>query len=316
MDKNRFLTKIRFYSLQRFILRLIANVIIPFYYIVTVNSKNSKLPKTDASYGKIIVTLTSFPLRINKVWISIESILRQKRKPDMIILWLSKEQFKSIDCLPKRLLAQQKRGLIIRFVDGDIKSHKKYYYTLREYPNDILVTIDDDIIYPTTLISQLVELNKIYPTAICCHLALRIQTKDKVILPFNKWTTLKKYAGPSFDIYFGSGGGVLFPPFSLHREVLNDTVFKKYCFYSDDVWLNIMSQLNDTMIVKSGYYSNCLPIIFIRNQKLATTNIKNNENDVQMQAVITYYNKECRLDKKKLFIQKRELIQSKNDEQN
>ena len=42
---------------------------------------------------KIIVSLTSFPGRINEVWICIESLMRQTFKPDAIELWLSLKQF-------------------------------------------------------------------------------------------------------------------------------------------------------------------------------------------------------------------------------
>ena len=42
---------------------------------------------------KIIVSLTSFPGRINEVWICVESLMRQTFKPDAIELWLSLRQF-------------------------------------------------------------------------------------------------------------------------------------------------------------------------------------------------------------------------------
>jgi hypothetical protein len=301
-DKNIFLSKIRFYSFLRLTVRLLANFIIPLFYSITYNNTTARLHINKKSSNRLIASLTTFPLRINKTWIVIESILRQSHKPDKIILWLSKEQFPSIDFLPKKLRNQQKKGLEIRFCEGDIKSHKKYFYTLKEYPNDFLLTLDDDIIYPTTLIKQLNELNNIYPKAVCCHLALEIKTNGGKILPFMEWKPLKQFVSPSFNIFFGSGGGTLFPPFSLHHEVLNDNVFKKHCFYADDVWLNCMCQLNDTMIVKSSYNSHCLPIIFFKNQMLASINVGLNQNDTQIQAVRAHYNKALSLDKNKLFM--------------
>ncbi|NQU32398.1 MAG: hypothetical protein HQ521_04120 [Bacteroidetes bacterium] len=303
-DNNTFLKNIRYYSVLRLTLRLLANVLIPLYYALTYNSINAKIHVTNKSNNRIIVSLTTFPLRINKIWIVIESIMRQTHKPDLIILWLSKDQFASVENLPKKVKRLRQKGLEIRFCDGDIKSHKKYFYTIKEYPEDFLLTIDDDIIYPTILISQLVELNEIYPKAVCCLLALSIQTHGEQILPFMKWKPIKQFASPSFNTFFGSGGGTLFPPSSLHQEVLNDTVFKKLCLFADDVWLNCMCQLNDTMIVKSAYNSDCLPILYIRNQTLASINMVNNENDVQIQALRTFFNEAYKLDKNKLFLRK------------
>ena len=77
-------------------------------------------------------------------------------KPDEIILWLAEEQFNGIDSLPKALLEQQKRGLTIRFCD-DLRSHKKYYYTMQEYPRDIVILVDDDIVLSKRYYKEIME---------------------------------------------------------------------------------------------------------------------------------------------------------------
>ena len=155
-NKNQYLTKIKYYAILRFLIKITVNSLVPILFLLTKNKKNFSLLETDAKESPlVIVSLTSFPARIKKVWLVIETILRQSQKPDKIILWLSKEQFPSLEILPPRLLGQQKRGLQIRLVDGDLKSHKKYYYTLHEFPNDIMITIDDDIFYRSTMIEDL-----------------------------------------------------------------------------------------------------------------------------------------------------------------
>ena len=65
----------------------------------------------------------------------IETILSQSIKPDKVILYLSKVQFPRLeDDLPDSLLHMKASGLDIRFVEGDIRSHKKYYYVMQAYP--------------------------------------------------------------------------------------------------------------------------------------------------------------------------------------
>ncbi len=289
IDKNKFLAKIRFYSLQRFSIRVIVNLLIPLYFILTKNNNEAKPPNKKFHSPKLIVSLTTFPARISRVWIVIESLLRQTHKPDEIILWLSKDQFDSIDKLPKKLRKQQKNGLDIRLCSGDLKSHKKYYYTLQQYPEDFLITVDDDIIYHTTMIAELVELNKKYPRSICCHRASYIKTKNDKILPYLDWGVINSKQGPSYNIFQTSGGGTIYPPHSLHCEVLNDKVFKQNCFYADDVWLNIMSQLNGTTVVKADYNSVLLPVINFNNVKLSSINVTLGKNDKQLDDVRNYY---------------------------
>ena len=74
---------------------------------------------------KVIVSLTSFPARIDTVYITIKSILMQSLKPDLIILWLAHEQFPQKENeLPRNLLELKKYGLAIEWC-YDIKSYKK-----------------------------------------------------------------------------------------------------------------------------------------------------------------------------------------------
>ena len=74
---------------------------------------------------KVIVSLTSFPARIDIVDITIKSLLMQSLKPDEIILWLAKGQFSGEENgLPTKLLKLKKYGLTINWCN-DIKSYKK-----------------------------------------------------------------------------------------------------------------------------------------------------------------------------------------------
>ena len=92
--------------------------------------RNKALLKKDFRYApKMIVSFTSFPARIHVVYKTLSSIYEQTMLPDKVILWLAKPQFPNLDAdLPESLLAYKKLGLEIRWVDEDIRPHKKYYY--------------------------------------------------------------------------------------------------------------------------------------------------------------------------------------------
>ena len=82
---------------------------IEWFYNIPVCNRYKKYPSK--RYGlncnkrsqKVIVSLTSYPKRINTVWITIETLLRQSFKPDKIILWLATDQFDGIESLPTEL---------------------------------------------------------------------------------------------------------------------------------------------------------------------------------------------------------------------
>src|SRR5690606_35475441 len=121
----------KFFSLVRFLYRFFFSFFIE-YYLKLFPSKIKSLP---ISYGEdfLIVSLTTFPLRIGKIWIVIECILRQKLPPNKLVLTLAKSQFKNgFADLPKSTLKYlEKKLLTVDFVDDDIRSHKKYHYVFK-----------------------------------------------------------------------------------------------------------------------------------------------------------------------------------------
>ena len=127
----------------------------------------SPLPKQRTTQGeRMVVSLTTFPLRIGKVHLTIQSILRQSRPADRILLWLSKEEFPEEAQLPANLLRLKEKGLDIRFCDN-IRSFKKVFYTAQEFENDVIVTADDDALYPENWLEGLWDTHEKYLGCVC-----------------------------------------------------------------------------------------------------------------------------------------------------
>lgn len=288
-DKNKFLERIRFYAAARYLTRRFANWWFPIYFCLTRRNSNYKLVTT-ARTQKIIVSLTSFPKRIDTLWMVIETMLRQSVKPDMIILWLSKNQFQGIDSLPKSLTGLCDRGLTIRFVEGDIRSHKKYYYTLMEYTNDILITIDDDIFYSPLLIEKLINGSRKYPGSIMAKYAYKIKWEaDGQVCNYKQWEKISQPCEPSFDYFFGTGGGTIFPPGTLYEDITNIDLALKLCPLADDVYVNSMARVAGSKIGVIDQNFTFIPFLIENNETLADTNFTLDENDVQIKAVKDYY---------------------------
>ena len=116
----------------------------------------------------VIVSLTTFPARIDYVHLAIMSLLNQTVKPERIILWLASEQFRDVK-IPDTLKDLCRYGLEIRYCEEDILAHKKYYYAMRTFPKHIIVTYDDDIIYPEDSLEKLLIMHRNHPNAIICN---------------------------------------------------------------------------------------------------------------------------------------------------
>jgi len=290
-DKNKLLKSVHFYSLLRFSIRIIANILLPIYYVLTRRSKEFRLTNLQNDTGiepKIIVSLTSFPPRIKKIWLTIETLLRQKDKPDRIILWLSVDEFCNRTFLPKTLTRLEKRGLEIRFCEGNLLPHKKYYYAIKEFPADIIITVDDDVLYNSKLITYLLESHNKFPECMICNRSLKVNVEKDKILSYKTWKLNCIANVPAEDIFPVGIGGVLYPPSSLHTMVLQNEVFMQVCAKADDIWLFMLGKLNNKMAVQTEYNSFYLPIINFKNITLSNDNIDSGKNDIQFKALRSY----------------------------
>ena len=116
---------------------------------------------------KIIVSMTSFPARIHYVHLSLDRLFLQTLRPDKIVLYLSKDQFPNLEFdLPYQLLEYKKIGLEIKWCDGDTKAYKKVLPALKEYQDDIVIIVDDDLIYDVDMVEDLYRGHLVYPKSI------------------------------------------------------------------------------------------------------------------------------------------------------
>jgi len=89
---------------------------------------------------KVIVSFTSYPKRIGMVHKVVESLLEQTIRADAILLYLSLDEFPHEESDLPDMLREMigKHGFRIIWVKGNLKSHKKYYYALQEYCDDVV----------------------------------------------------------------------------------------------------------------------------------------------------------------------------------
>lgn len=245
---------------------------------------------------KLIVSLTSFPQRMYDIHYCLYSLLKQTLKPDMIILWLAEEQFpdKEND-IPQEVLNLQKFGLTIKWCKN-LYSYKKLIPTLEEFPNDIIITTDDDIFYEKDCIEKLYKSYIETPDTISCHRCHRIKTgKNGEILSYKKWT--KKISGESvsFKNFFTGAGAVLYPPHSLYKDITNIELFTKLAPHADDIWFWAMAVLNNTQIkvvknnIKTNTYINPERERGLTGELTLFASNKKGGNDIQMMNILKNY---------------------------
>lgn len=107
---------------------------------------------------QVIVSLTTYSNRIGNIPVVLDSIFAQTRTPDKVVLNLAYE-----DVIPENV----QRYIDIHSVEinrvSDTKVYKKLIPTLKKYPDDCIITIDDDFIYPLGMIEDFVSVHNQYP---------------------------------------------------------------------------------------------------------------------------------------------------------
>ena len=188
---------------------------------------------------QIIISLTSFPAAITYAKDAIKSILAGNTLPDKVVLYLTFSQFKDSK-IPIELMALANNNPLfeIRNYNEDIRSYRKLIPAMKDFPNDIIVTVDDDVRYHKNMLKRLLSRHKKYPNAIIGHRIRRIKLNAR----YRKWKCYKRISlltrsfKPSYRNLQTGVGGVLYPPHSLSEEMLKPELFMQLAPTVDDIW--------------------------------------------------------------------------------
>jgi hypothetical protein len=184
-----------------------------------------------------IVSLTSYGHRLLNVDLAIRSLMVQTIRPRKIILWLSNDIDEMM--LPKRLLDLQPYGLEIVYGCDDLLGHKKYWYAMKRYPESVIVTVDDDLIYPPDLIESLVSTAELYPECVVARRVHRILFDDSGMpLSYENWDMeYEPQEGPHKCLLATTGAGVLYRP-EMYGSLLRDwSTISRIAPTADDLWM-------------------------------------------------------------------------------
>ena len=210
----------------------------------------------------ITASLTTFPSRIIEVRYAILSILFQTVRPDKVILWLAEEQFPEKK-IPQNLCDLCQYGLEVRFCD-DLRSHKKYYYALKEQMSDeLVITFDDDIIYHPHTIERLLQKHKEYPDSIICS-QVHIMSYDQKhqLNIYEKWRIADDFMDIPNENYMPlTGSGCLYPYGVMLGMIFNKKNIRNFAFTADDLWIGFWARKKGILICPTEKVSRLFSVI-------------------------------------------------------
>ena len=214
------------------------------FYLQRLKIRNVISKKCLTAPSGSVVSLTTYGVRANSVYLTLESISLGITLPIRIILWL--DDLSILSNLPASLRRLQRRGLEIRHCEN-FGPHKKYYPYIEaelsfEKP---LVTADDDVIYPHDWLHKLLCAFEEDSSNIICYRAREVLLSSERLEPYINWPYCKSTL-PSFRFFATGVSGVIYPPrFQQYLKAANRD-FLNVCPKADDLWLHVNA-------LRSGY---------------------------------------------------------------
>ena len=254
--------------------------VLPEALLVIANTKLVDGLNREPREKKVILALTSYPPRFPMLDKVLKRLLDQTFKPDRLILYL--DDFLKPGDVPDSIASLTQYGLEIRYVPYDLKPHKKYFFAMQEFPEDLVVTVDDDFIYPRELMETLVASWQRFPDCVSALRAHKITFKGRDIRPYNEWEwECDELNCPSMRYMATGGAGTLYPPRVIPSEGFDIDVIRATSLNADDLWLKFMEMRTGTKVVICGRQAllDTVEIEEVQHTALKLDNVNQGAND-------------------------------------
>lgn len=236
----------------------------------------------------VIVSLTTIPSRVRTLHITIRSLLNQDVLPEKIILWLN-DNYKSN--IPPKLEKLLGSTFEIRFSPHTF-SHRKLIHSLENFPNKIIITCDDDLIYHPSSLKLLYQEHLKNPNVVIGNRCRRITyDTNKNPLPYLQWPfPVETMADEKLLMPVGAFL-VLYPPNVLDKRFNNLKLINELSPKSDDLWFKTTALLNNTLSIQAeNRPPDPIPIIATQSVSLKSVNNKLDYKRVQWEQITAYFN--------------------------
>jgi hypothetical protein len=235
----------------------------------------------------LLVSLTSHAPRFGTLALTLRSLLLQRLRPEMLLLWIGHGD---LAALPDEVLELEAHGLRIMACD-DHGSHTKYVHALRAFPGRRIAICDDDTYYRPGWPADLEAADR--PGEIACHRIHRVTFDARGLpQPYPLWEHDSRAEDASPRNFPTGVGGALLRRDRFDPLVLDMELARALCPTSDDLWLYWMAGLAGTRIRRAGHYE---PLIVWRTSQevaLWRINVGAGANDRQMAAMIAHFGPE------------------------
>jgi protein O-GlcNAc transferase len=185
------------------------------------------------------VCITSYPKRFSALIEVLQNLRKQSLYPNRVCVFLSSANVSEADltCLS---------GItnLSLFLVPDLGPGTKLIPRLAMGHDRPIVVLDDDLVYDSNLLRDLVDAHRKTPNVVIGSRTHRVvRDAEMNIVSYRKWDWECQDTNPSWDIFPTSGHGTLYPPGCFARSVLDISAYSLLSKHTDDLWYFFHSRL-------------------------------------------------------------------------
>ncbi len=243
-----------------------------------------------------IVSMTSYGKRVTDALpFALYSLLTQTLLPKRIVVYLDNDNWSDKNLLDV-LQTLKRKGIEFYFCE-DIRSFKKLIPALQMFPDETIMTVDDDFYYNPNYMEWM---QKAYEQSdkktVLGSWGCIVEKRNGKFIPYSEWRDCKY--GNDESEYSMFGCCCCYPPHIFDDEILKKEVFMELCPTADDLWFWAMERRQGIpvkMIEPHGYGLH-RPVNRIEEYDMQQTgtlfwaNVTGGRNDEQLCALIDKYN--------------------------
>ncbi|MEM6522305.1 MAG: hypothetical protein AAF693_00865 [Bacteroidota bacterium] len=245
------------------------------------------LPIKDKKSVFPAISFTTWEPRIHALPLVLINLIEQRPMPSVIYVWLTQHDYDKINPDVIRIFS---KSIVEFLITEDFGPHKKWFPLVESGFTDPFVFCDDDTYYPNGWYRALLESDdKNSYVGHNCHYMNK--SNDGLLLGYNLWEKNIHTKGlVSHNIFPVGCGGVLLYPNRIAHDFRSSELISELCPMGDDIWLKLAHLVAGIPCKKSDYLFPYIEYQSTQGFSLMKTNVEQNQNDVQMNDVIEYFN--------------------------
>jgi hypothetical protein len=226
-----------------------------------------------------IASITTYPARFEYFLQSVKSIDMQSVRAEALVVNISKEDmYKSEMDLVRKTKFHFSRKIIFQYVEN-LKPANKIVHTAKNFGDKIIVTFDDDILYPKDRVKTLMNYHNLYPNNPIAYRTRQVDFNSGRPTSYNSWKLSYHKKGPDPLNFPTSVSGSLYPAGIFPEDFFDTETYKKLSYDNDDIWTYFHMLKNKTPFVKAGDEINPPTIDGSQETALWKNNVKKGHND-------------------------------------